>query len=955
MHIGVMEWDVTRLGGRQRTMLVFADYLKSRGHTVTFYSNPPGPQSNYLADEFLTYCNCPWLAYTDLEWWDLVQDRFSGFLDLGDDALVARLARHDVLFTATPMLGSVKRVLPDLRVISWAIHPRLRPGDYQIDVYWTNCATTRRRLISRPYWQPCADRIRVVFPPHDYSAFRAACRPWQDRVFDVVMVGAVAGGKGLIEFDAVCQQLGVRSLIIGARRKLFDPQTTEDLLARVIHSELVFDVSLAEVAAYLGNSRVYLCTSKQESCPLVIYEALNAGCAIVARNVGGILDQIGNHGQLFVEDAEAPALVRAALETPPEGARARGYIFDRVVVGAEVDDALVGALSDAERTATVEQALSELAVEYDLRPETVGRKVSIIVKTFERPDCLRRLLESIRKFYPDVPVFVADDSRVPQQPIVDEQIHYYTLPFDSGAAAGRNLLMQHVTTPYVVKVDDDFVFVEDTGLLEAVGFLEYLGADLVAGTTVWADRAYTGRLYLRQYEGVFKRCGTGGIDLSIRRGVCGEEGGYPLYELVTDFYLGRADVLREHGWDEEIKVCGLHYDFFLRAQDRGLKISHLPSFRVLHLPERSPEYEAYRTRLQYLSAALRKHDVRYIVPNPNFHAWIPFDQTLDAYAPWIAAEMPLEALPPDKTKVLLIYDAFGWAAETACQQLALNLGPEFYCSLSKRTMFEYAPGDELYDIVYVHCSYGLKKGVLRRFRDHNPTSKLLVGVRGWMGLRAIQREVLALCDGVNVNNTVLQDTLREWEISAHLCYAGVDADQFRPLEAGYKSEEFVVGWAGDTQKPVKRAAEVPTLGFFYMLAAPENANFPYPTRQFSHEEMPYFYNAIDVLVLPSWHSKWPVAEGCPVPVLEAAACGKPVLVSSKAGAAVDLLDDFQVVSRPFGRGGLEEMRFKLEYLRCNPSFAAELGTRNRQAILAEWTWRDVAKQYAAFFREALKR
>ena len=39
----------------------------------------------------------------------------------------------------------------------------------------------------------------------------------------------------------------------------------------------------------------------------------------------------------------------------------------------------------------------------------IERDVTIIIKTFNRPDCLHRLLESVRKYNPCVKVLVADD------------------------------------------------------------------------------------------------------------------------------------------------------------------------------------------------------------------------------------------------------------------------------------------------------------------------------------------------------------------------------------------------------------------------------------------------------------------------------------------------------------------------------------------------------------------
>ena len=40
------------------------------------------------------------------------------------------------------------------------------------------------------------------------------------------------------------------------------------------------------------------------------------------------------------------------------------------------------------------------------------RDVTVLVKTFERPEALRRLVTSIRRFYKRMPIVVVDDSAV---------------------------------------------------------------------------------------------------------------------------------------------------------------------------------------------------------------------------------------------------------------------------------------------------------------------------------------------------------------------------------------------------------------------------------------------------------------------------------------------------------------------------------------------------------------
>src|SRR5206468_3533420 len=93
--------------------------------------------------------------------------------------------------------------------------------------------------------------------------------------------------------------------------------------------------------------------------------------------------------------------------------------------------------------------------------ERLVRELTALVKTFERPPILRRLVSSIKRLYPALRVVIVDDSRKPSRLPGTETI---VMPYDSGISAGRNEGLKHVTTPYVLVLDDDFIFFRRTRL-----------------------------------------------------------------------------------------------------------------------------------------------------------------------------------------------------------------------------------------------------------------------------------------------------------------------------------------------------------------------------------------------------------------------------------------------------------------------------------------------------------
>jgi GT2 family glycosyltransferase len=217
----------------------------------------------------------------------------------------------------------------------------------------------------------------------------------------------------------------------------------------------------------------------------------------------------------------------------------------------------------------------------DLEGVLTGR-LTAVVKTFERPRLLRRLVASIRRAYPDLRVVVVDDSREPRPlPGVDTVV----LPFDSGVSAGKNAGLAAVDTEYVLLLDDDFVFWRHTDLVRAVACLDarpeidVLGGEVVYLPSFRANDYRTAGLYPTPATPT-RPPGTT-ID------------GMPILEKVANFYVARTERLRLVGWDPALKRLD-HADFFTRA--RGVLTTVLDrDLRCLHAQDRfDRRYRAHR-------------------------------------------------------------------------------------------------------------------------------------------------------------------------------------------------------------------------------------------------------------------------------------------------------------------------------------------------------------------------
>ncbi|XP_050959525.1 beta-1,4 N-acetylgalactosaminyltransferase 1 isoform X2 [Labeo rohita] len=206
----------------------------------------------------------------------------------------------------------------------------------------------------------------------------------------------------------------------------------------------------------------------------------------------------------------------------------------------------------------------------------VNSQVTVLTKTFLRYKELNVLIQSIRMYYPDIMIIIADDSMKPE-PVTGKNIEHYIMPPTRGWFAGRNLAVSQVTTKYFLWVDDDFQFLKGTRIesfveiMEAVPELDILGGD-VSGNQYYFTFEYE--------EGDEEE---GGCLTRIKKGFHQQLPNFPncfLVDGVVNYFLGRTDAVRRVGFDPYLKRVG-HSEFFmdglgqlLIASCKGLSIGH---------------------------------------------------------------------------------------------------------------------------------------------------------------------------------------------------------------------------------------------------------------------------------------------------------------------------------------------------------------------------------------------
>jgi hypothetical protein len=209
-------------------------------------------------------------------------------------------------------------------------------------------------------------------------------------------------------------------------------------------------------------------------------------------------------------------------------------------------------------------------------PEAWIDDVTVLVKTFERPRCVVRLIQSLRAHLPEgLRALVCDDSREPLFADGDEPVpgvSWRTLPFAAGhtLGAGRNFLVDRTPTPFFFLCDDDHTFNPHTRVGRMHRFLRGHGYDIVGGAQGAHDYG----------AAVFERAG----------GICYQH----FYrhrglvapcvvacDRVSNTFLARTAAVARIRWEERV-YAHEHADFFLRAAAAGLKIAQMGRTWVGH-------------------------------------------------------------------------------------------------------------------------------------------------------------------------------------------------------------------------------------------------------------------------------------------------------------------------------------------------------------------------------------
>lgn len=566
-----------------------------------------------------------------------------------------------------------------------------------------------------------------------------------------------------------------------------------------------------------------------------------------------------------------------------------------------------------------------------------------------------------------------------------------------GVGGGRNKSIPHVTTEWVMCLDNDIYFVGNP-LLAIQRDLAILGCHFLSLPLLDPDKhtlfAYTGHLYL-SFEGNQIYIGAGSAFRQEQVGKLPREG------VLSTFLFGGACVFKKQtfaqlgGYDDAMFIGFEDIDFSIRLFRAGFKVGSTSAALLVHdhpepdtSTDRDYERQRFARKTLFDSAMHLEKKWGFRVWGTAVDEWlaqrhkelgIATDQVTNGNGDAVPAA------PRQRVGIVLATDTDGWAFSNIATQVTRHLG--------HRYAFKTVPVDVIGDVNRVFLLAEDASIVHLFWREH-------VGLLGsqWhrqqtrdLGLdyadierRYVRRPLLstAIYDHLLLDNKSLRqraqlfrDRVSGYYVASEKLAAiysgrddfpaplavledGVDLDVFRPRAlsrfADLDAREVVIGWAGNS----KWSAELEDFKGVHTILRPAIEQLraegwaittrfaDRQERRVAHEDMPAYYESIDVYVCTS------KIEGTPNPVLESMACGVPIVTT-----------DVGIVPQAFGskqmdfvleERSVDGLKKVLRRLLADKAQFGALAQENLERIQA-WSWKTKAQAFAPYFDALLAR
>lgn len=247
------------------------------------------------------------------------------------------------------------------------------------------------------------------------------------------------------------------------------------------------------------------------------------------------------------------------------------------------------------------------------------KDIAILITTFLRDNALFDCIRSIRKFYPDIALFVADTGHEDigkANFCIEHNCTLINLAFDAGVCVAKNEGLSHVPEKYkyVFICEDDILFTAGTKLEKLREILKRRSQVGIAGCLLKKvkhgskeDQNYEATLHLKNDT----------ICLEKIKNPKWQKAGdvkYFLCDIITNVFMMRRKIWEQIKWDERYKTTPEHTDFFLLLKyNTDWKVAYVGSVSMEHHAQYygNHEYAVKRMRADGYKKLAEKWAVKY--------------------------------------------------------------------------------------------------------------------------------------------------------------------------------------------------------------------------------------------------------------------------------------------------------------------------------------------------------
>jgi glycosyltransferase involved in cell wall biosynthesis len=462
--------------------------------------------------------------------------------------------------------------------------------------------------------------------------------------------------------------------------------------------------------------------------------------------------------------------------------------------------------------------------------------------------------------------------------------------------------------------------------------------------------------------------------------------------FLCTFVPGGASVMNKQtfyecgGYDSGMFVGFEDVEFSLRLYQKGLKVGACGMASIIHdHPEPEKISDADYERIRFSGQRIGNSG-RYFEKKHGFSVWNPeTEKWVGDRLKQLLSDTQSDTVYIEKSSIALIIDAKNWALDHIADQITDKLKNKYH--FKKIYLSEF---DNLTDIFLLasQCQliHFMWSPLLSTYYNHSTQSKIpglgmteddfyqkfiknkkiSVAIYDHLLLDGKNREITqalfsdpkSLVDFYTVSTKKLkrvydEDPNIKMKPTA-VIPDGVDLEIFKPKNLkrfeNITNRAIKVGWVGNSKWEVSDLKGINTIikpAINILKSKGYNLELITSDRQIKgipFEEMQDFYSNIDIYVCASLH------EGTPNPVLEAMACGIPV-VSTNVGLVPELFGQRQTDFI------LEERSVKclvstLEVLLNNPEYFKLLSDENLTSIMV-WDWKIVVNNFDEYFDKCI--